>query len=716
MPNPPKKSTPLASKIIAQFKCGPFNIAMAVIADPDSKARLRMVRHVTIVKGGEKTRELKKSKCVFKNPRHLSSFSRREYLKKQKQTNPHKRRHPTFRRKNAKIRANSGAKCAAKFIHPKISPNSSFESMTVEEKRESRVHSRNPAEWPAAPREKLVGGFYSARLYYGEMNGMLDVMQPKSDASLLREYGLAGSEAAFRELVARHSNLVYSAARRQVADPDLARDIAQSVFIDLARKARKNSVVCAGEAGLAPWLFRSTRYAVLRLLRDDRRRKSREEQAMETLAGTNEDPDVWERVRPLLDEAMFELGEQDRRALLLRYFENRDLRSVGRALGVSGNAAQKRLVRALEKLRECLARRGAETSAAALSIALCGNAVQAAPAGFAAGAANAGLAASAAFTGLNTLLCKIIAMTKIQTGAVCVALVAAPLVWQWRAQAEIGKRIAGARDDLRTAQGALASLNNESDQTQAALTRAGRDAVEARWRADEVDRKRTTSGAQVGYHWGDGQPLARVSKGLLHEIPFRPVKIKTGDLAPEARELLQLTGPEADQTSAAIARFLASVREAEASKLSPAAPTAAELAGRPADQVRVFAVGDITPQFVEARTQLLDSLQNIMGDDRFSLFQQGLGDWIGMTQPGVLNPSMAVYPDAKRVVVGAPGTTVPGAAPPSFGWSVEVLSTPGANGLNWTMDADDVPEPYRSRLADWITQAKSSIPAAPPTP
>jgi RNA polymerase sigma factor (sigma-70 family) len=548
------------------------------------------------------------------------------------------------------------------------------------------------------------------------MQCLLDVMQTKSDAGLLREYAVAGSEAAFRELVARHSNLVWSAARRQVEDAELARDIAQSVFIDLARKARGNPVACSEEAGLAPWLFRSTRYAALRVLRDDRRRKNREKEAMETLAGSNDEPDAWDRVGPALDEAMSELGERDRRALLLRFFENRDLRSVGRALGVSENAAQKRLVRALEKLRRGVARRGAGASATALATALSGHAVQAAPAGFAASAASAGLAASTAATGLNTLLCKIMALTKIQTGAVCVALIAAPLAWQWRAQAQIGNRIADARDSLTTAKNALAGLQSEFGDTQAGLARAPGEAAAARRRLDDLERQRSKSAAQpaqAAYHWGDDQPLARVSKNLLHQIQFRSVRSNHGDLTPEARELLQLTGPEADQTSAAIAQFLATVRQAEAARLTLVDPTAAELAGRPPDQVRVFAVGDIKPQFVEARTQLMDSLQGAMGDDRLGLFQQGLGGWISLTEPGELDMAMAVYPGAKRVIVGEPG---PGDSQPSFGWSVSVLSTPGANGLNWAMDVNDVPEPYQSQLTDWIAQAKAPVPAQPSPP
>src|SRR5215471_8999570 len=108
-------------------------------------------------------------------------------------------------------------------------------------------------------------------------------MHEKSDAQLLREYAEDGNEDAFRELVARHTDLVYSAALRQVASPDLAWDVAQSVFTDLARKAR--SLLQKGNLhdSMAGWLYRGTRFAALNQLRDERRRQTRERQVMEQL-------------------------------------------------------------------------------------------------------------------------------------------------------------------------------------------------------------------------------------------------------------------------------------------------------------------------------------------------------------------------------------------------------------------------------------------------
>jgi DNA-directed RNA polymerase specialized sigma24 family protein len=129
-------------------------------------------------------------------------------------------------------------------------------------------------------------------------------MQNKSDAQLLGEYAAQRSEPAFAEIVARHTDLVYSAALRQTSSPELAREIAQSVFTDLARKARALAGTLSADASLAGWLFRGTRFAGLKLLRDEHRRQIRERQFMEHVNPASETAPDWERVAPVLDEAM----------------------------------------------------------------------------------------------------------------------------------------------------------------------------------------------------------------------------------------------------------------------------------------------------------------------------------------------------------------------------------------------------------------------------
>src|SRR5512133_810506 len=183
-------------------------------------------------------------------------------------------------------------------------------------------------------------------------------MQEQSDIQLLRSYAEHGGEAAFCEIVIRHGGVVYASALRQAGSPDLAHDIAQSVFTDLARKARSLTGTLKGDAALLGWLYRSTRFAALNQLRDDRRRRTRERYAMQHLDSPVELTPQWERMQTILDAAMADLRDEDREALLLRFFKDRDFHTIGAALGISDDAAQKRVSRALERLRAHLASRG----------------------------------------------------------------------------------------------------------------------------------------------------------------------------------------------------------------------------------------------------------------------------------------------------------------------------------------------------------------------
>ncbi len=290
-------------------------------------------------------------------------------------------------------------------------------------------------------------------------------MNPKSDSELLREYAEHGQEGAFAEIVNRHTNLVYSAALRQVNSPDVAAEVAQGVFVGLARGARALCARLTEDATLAGWLCRSARNVSLNLRRNEIRRHSRERLAMEQLDPTPVTGPDWEKLRPVLDEAMGELSEPDYDAVVLRFFKNQDLLSVGRALGVSDDAAQKRVSRALDKLREFLSERGITTTAGALSIVLSGNAVQAAPVGLAATIAGAAALSGATFAAAATAATatKAIAMTTLQktliTLTIMAAGVATPLVIQHRAQIKVRE----GNQSLRQQVEQLAQLTAENE-------------------------------------------------------------------------------------------------------------------------------------------------------------------------------------------------------------------------------------------------------------
>ena len=200
-----------------------------------------------------------------------------------------------------------------------------------------------------------------------------------SDLELLQNYARYKSEESFTALVNRHLNLVYSAALRQVRSPQLAEEVVQSAFMDLARQAQ----TLAPDTILTAWLYQVTRRTAINVVRREARRQIREQVACE-LTAMNATANDWTYVEAILDEAMHALDETDRTAVLLRYFENKSLREVGQILGASDNAVQKRLSRAVERLREFFTRHGVAIGASGLVGAISTNAVQAAPVGLAA--------------------------------------------------------------------------------------------------------------------------------------------------------------------------------------------------------------------------------------------------------------------------------------------------------------------------------------------
>lgn len=246
-------------------------------------------------------------------------------------------------------------------------------------------------------------------------------MQPDVDHELLRRYADHGCDEAFAELVRRHLNLVWAAARRVTHNSELARDVAQLVFTDLARKAR----TLPPETVIAGWLHRAAYLAAAKQIRGEVRRSQRERFAMTTSnsAGPDESRAAGE-LQPVLDEALAELPETDRDAVVLRFLVGRSYAEVGATLGTSEDTAQKRVSRALEKLRESFRRRGLDVGGGLVVAALDFAGTQAAPAGLASTVATGAL--SAAGTATLVLLMK----SKLTLGIVGGAALAVALAYQ----------------------------------------------------------------------------------------------------------------------------------------------------------------------------------------------------------------------------------------------------------------------------------------------
>ena len=284
-------------------------------------------------------------------------------------------------------------------------------------------------------------------------------MNELSDQQLLRDYAKCHSDAAFAELVRRHVDLVYSAALRMVCEAHSAKDVTQAVFVALAQNAPQltNHPVLSG------WLHCTARNLAAKAVRGDVRRRAREQEAAamsELLANESDAP--WERIAPHLDAALGELSEADRDALLLRYFERKSAREMAQTLGISDEAAQKRVNRAVERLREFFAQRGVTVGASGLVVVISANAVQAAPVGLTITISTAAaLAGTTIATTAIATVTKTIAMTTFQKIIVTAAFISAVGVAFYEA-----RQVASLREENRSLQQQHAPLAAQIEQLQ----------------------------------------------------------------------------------------------------------------------------------------------------------------------------------------------------------------------------------------------------------
>jgi RNA polymerase sigma factor (sigma-70 family) len=232
------------------------------------------------------------------------------------------------------------------------------------------------------------------------------------DSALIHEFVANDSQTAFAEIVHRYTDFVYSAALRQVnGDSGLASDVSQTVFLDLGRKARS----FRGNVSLPGWLHRATRLAALAALRARERRMAREREAFRAQEFERMDTNFdWDAARNVIDEALDNLSELERKAILLRFFQKQTFAQLSSALSVTEDAARMRVDRSLEKLRVLLLKNGVTSTGAALSAALTTQSVVSAPTGLSSSIAQA--AASAFVQSTSTSILTFMATTKLKTG------------------------------------------------------------------------------------------------------------------------------------------------------------------------------------------------------------------------------------------------------------------------------------------------------------
>jgi RNA polymerase sigma factor (sigma-70 family) len=375
-----------------------------------------------------------------------------------------------------------------------------------------------------------------------------------NDAELLgqftRDSATAAGQDAFAELVNRHLPLVYSAALRQVRSAQLAEEVSQSVFTQLAHHA----TALKPKTVLPAWLHRVTYHAAVDVVRREARRQARERIACEMSTLMNDEAADWTQIEPHLDHAVQSLDETDRAAILLRYFENKSLREVGETLGSSEDAAQKRVSRALDRLRDYFVKNKIAVPVGGLAVVISANAIHAAPVGLSSTIAAASLAAPiSASTALTTA--KIIAMTTIQKIAIGTVLVGAAVAIAYQ-QREVShlRQQNETYEQQQTRQSELAAqvqqLQQERDQASNALASAREENATLKNRPTEVLKLRGEVGklrdekAQLGATTAISRITATPeARALVREQQ----KIGMAGIYKQLTQTLKLTSDQSDK-------------------------------------------------------------------------------------------------------------------------------------------------------------------------
>lgn len=251
---------------------------------------------------------------------------------------------------------------------------------------------------------------------------------------------------------------------------------------------------------------------------------------------------AWQELRPLLDETMECLGQTDRDALVLRYFENKSLQEVGVALGLEERAAQKRVARGLEKLRVLLVKRGVTLSAMTIAGAVSAHSAQAAPLGLAitiSATAVKGVAVAASVTTLvkGTLNVMTGMKLKFALGVGAAAILASGVVIVAISQISTDDILA-ATEIAKKSQAAYAALSSYSDEGTVVTTGGGPSTMTTfnirlqrpnLYRVDWNESGGFYTGA--GIVWSDGQENYFVNGRGGEEQTATPDKMRNMQLA-----------------------------------------------------------------------------------------------------------------------------------------------------------------------------------------
>lgn len=547
----------------------------------------------------------------------------------------------------------------------------------------------------------------------------------RTDFELLRDFARHGDQSAFADLVRRHLDLVYATALRKVEDSGAAEELAQNVFGILARKSWQ----FGRDDSVAAWLYRTTLLEAREWLRGELRRRRRQQTAAElgTTMKTPDEQSAFRALIPMLDEALLSLREEDRTALLLRFYESQSLREVGASLGIREDAAQKRVAGALERLARFFQRRGFKTATTVTAAAALEHTTVTASASTAATVIGvASQVAPPALAGAGALLARVLGLTKTQTATVCVALAALPVGWQWQAHRAAGAEARRVQTRLLTVQEESASLRTELEQLHADLRRLNGSvavgntaAAQSAKSAQHSEKWKTRIRSQLmasDYQWPADSPFVRIPKSALRSIEVPQPILPPGVLKEDASEILGCTPQEHAQIEDALRRHFAAVdRMVEASLYETNGPSRLRVPGS-AIASQVWELPALGEEAKASGDELKAALRNILGEQRWPLVQETLSANGTDTLRRILNLDASTESQEFGVWIREKG----GKLLVGYGWSggfssfssgglaLEHLG-PGAaapKGMNLRdfLGVRNLPEPLVQRAMDWVQQ------------
>jgi RNA polymerase sigma factor (sigma-70 family) len=480
-----------------------------------------------------------------------------------------------------------------------------------------------------------------------------------TDFELLRDFLRRGDQSAFATVVRRHLGLVYATAMRKVENESAAQEVAQNVFIALARKAWR----FAADDSLPAWLYRTTLLEAKEWLRGELRRRRREQTAAElgTTMKAQDEPSAFRALAPLLDDALLSLPEKDRTVLLLRFHEGQSLREVGALVGIREDAARKRVASAIEKVARFFQRRGFKTVTVAVTTAALQQTAVSVSATSANAVVNAALqAAPPALAGLTSLLARFASLSKGQTAAVCAGLAVVSVGWQWQQTKGLSQEAAALHVRLDMVRAEQDRTGSEIERLRAeSISLAEKHASAYQAFAREQDARQKLESLKLrsramlnaeNYRWPDDLPFVRIPKSALSSIQNQGGPVTPTTLQVKVLDFLDLSAWERQATSQIFSNYFAQIENLIQSTVYET-NQAVSLKLPPGAESRVFVLQPMGERIRSALDQLCTELTDTLGEERWAMVKPPKWELTHYEQVRLLGYTQAAWDRRQEIAV-----------------------------------------------------------------